>query len=92
MFGADSRYAKLKPITVIGANGKPVQIVPIRFIGSADSVLSRRIRQDDRPDLLAYEFYKEPQLFWRIADANEVMRPGELVSYTGSLIGVPTKD
>lgn len=92
MFDADSRYAKLKPITVIGPNGNQVQIVPIRFIGSADPVMSRRIRQGDRPDLLAYEFYKEPQLFWRIADANEVMRPGELVSYAGSLIGIPTKE
>lgn len=91
MFDLDSRYSKLKPLTVSGPGGAPVQIVPIRFIAATTPVIARRVRQGDRPDLLAYEFYKEPQLFWRIADANEVMRPGELVSSNGSLIGVPTK-
>jgi hypothetical protein len=91
MFDLDSRYSKLTPLTVPGPKGVPVQIVPIRFIATTVPVIARRIRQGDRPDLLAYEFYKEPQLFWRIADANEVMRPGELVSNYGSLIGVPQK-
>jgi hypothetical protein len=92
MFDPDSRYANLQPLTVAGPNGNPVQIVPIRFIASTDAVISRRIAQGDRPDLLAYEFYKEPQLFWRVADANEVMRPSELVADPGSLIGIPTKE
>ena len=92
MFDPDSRYAKLTPITVIGPSGNLVQIVPIRFISPTDPVMSRRIQQGDRPDLLAYEFYKEPQLFWRIADANEVTRPGDLVSDPGNLIGIPTKE
>jgi len=92
MFDPDSRYSKLKPLTVQGPNRTPVQIVPVRFISPAPPVISRRIRQGDRPDLLAYEFYKEPQLFWRIADANEVMRPGELVANPGDLIGVPPKE
>ncbi|HEX3868473.1 MAG TPA: hypothetical protein VHV78_17035, partial [Gemmatimonadaceae bacterium] len=87
----DSRYVKLTPRTVTGPNGSPVQIVPIRFIPSVVPVIARRIVQRDRPDLLAYEFYKEPPLFWRIADANEVMRPGELVAAPGTLIGIPTK-
>jgi len=92
MFDLDSRYSKLTPLTVPGPNGTPVQIVPIRFIAAANPVIARRIRQGDRPDLLAYEFYKEPQLFWRIADANEVMRPSEMVSNLGGLIGIPTKE
>ncbi len=92
MFDPDSRYSKLQALTVTGPNGNPVQIVPVRFIGPAEAAISRRIRQGDRPDLLAYEFYKEPVLFWRIADANEVMRPGELVSDPGSLIGIPPKE
>ena len=54
--------------------------------------LGSRIRQEDRPDLLAYEFYKEPELFWRIADSNEVMRPSELVAERGSVIGIPPKE
>jgi len=92
MFDPDSRYSKLQPLTVTGPNGNPVQIAPIRFIAPGDPIISRQIRQGDRPDLLAYEFYKEPPLFWRIADANEVMRPGELVAGPGSLIGIPPKE
>jgi hypothetical protein len=92
MFDTDSRYSQLRPLTVTGPNGSPVQIVPIRFIAATTPIMSRRIQQGDRPDLLAYEFYKEPQLFWRIADANEAMRPSELVATPGSLIGIPTKE
>jgi len=92
MFDRDSRYSKLKPITVNGPNGTPVRIVPIRFIAAATPVIARRIKQGDRPDLLAYEFFKEPQLFWRIADANEVMRPSELTATLGALTGIPPKE
>ena len=66
--------------------------MPIRFIAEVDPAIGRRIKQGDRPDLLAYEFYKEPQLFWRIADANAVMRPAELVDTPGNLIGIPPKE
>jgi hypothetical protein len=92
MFDPDSRYSQLTPLTVAGPNGTPVQILPIRFIPETTPLMSRRVSQGDRPDLLAYEFYKEPQLFWRIADANEAMRPAELVSTLGGLIGIPTKE
>jgi hypothetical protein len=92
MFDSDSRYSQLTPLTVPGPAGTPVQIAPIRLIPGTTPVIARRIKLGDRPDLLAYEFYKEPQLFWRIADANEVMRPSELIATPGSLIGIPTKE
>jgi hypothetical protein len=91
MFSSDSRYAKLAPITTTGPDGTPVLVAPIRFISPVEPVLARRTRDGDRPDLLAHEFYKEPQRFWRIADANRVMRPRELVDVSGILIGIPTK-
>jgi hypothetical protein len=92
MFDRDSRYGQLTPLTVVGPNGSPVRIVPIRFIQPTAAVIARRIKQGDRPDLLAYEFFQEPQLFWRIADANETMRPSELTALPGSLIGIPPKE
>ena len=92
MFDRDSRYSQLTPLTVPGPNGSQVRIVPIRFIPATAPVIARRIKQGDRPDLLAYEFYKEPQLFWRIADANEVMRPSDLTGSLGTLIGIPPKE
>jgi hypothetical protein len=91
MFDRDSRYSKLTPLTVTGPGGRTVSIVPIRFIPATAAVITRRIKQGDRPDLLAYEFYKEPELFWRIADANEALRPSELIAQPGGLIGIPPK-
>jgi hypothetical protein len=91
MFDLDSRYYQLTPLTVSGPNGTPVQIAPIRFIPATQPIMSRRIQKGDRTDLLAYEFYKEAQLFWQIADANQVMRPEELIDNPGSLIGIPAK-
>jgi len=47
------------------------------------------VAQGDRPDLLAYRYYRDPLKFWRIADANRVLTANELVAQPGDRILVP---
>lgn len=91
MFDQTSRYADVATYTVPDASGRSVTIVTIRFIPPTPGVTSRRIEQQDRPDLLAHQTYQAPEQFWRIADANEVLDPAELVDTPGKRILIPAR-
>jgi len=92
MFDPTSRYAPVADYNVTDAQGRTVTIKKIRFIPQVDAQISRRIEQPARPDLLAFEYYRAPEQFWRIADANSVMDPTELVAEPGKLVKIPPRD
>ena len=89
MFDATSRYAPIESYTVLDDTGRCVTLKKVRFIPDTPAPTSRRIVVGDRPDLLAHEFYRAPEQYWRIADANDVMHPGELVAEPGRFIKIP---
>ena len=91
MFERGSRYEKSPVYTVLDAQGRPVNIVKVRQLPLLEGAFTRRVLQQDRVDLLAYEFYKRPDLFWHIADANEVVDPAELTEEIGKQIEIPTQ-
>lgn len=88
MFDPDSRYRSLETYPVQDDQGRAVKIVKIRFIPPTPAQLSHTVTQSDRPDLLAFQYYRRPTLFWRIADANDVVDPAELVN-PGEVIKIP---
>src|SRR3712207_7493402 len=47
------------------------------------STLVHVVAQDERLDQLAFLAYREPDRFWRIADANLAMWPPDLVERVG---------
>jgi len=91
MFTSNSRYARVEDYEVRDAQGRPAKIKKVRFIPGTLANLTRQIVQWDRPDLLAFLYYQEPDRFWRIADANEVMDPAELVEELGAIIRIPPR-
>ncbi len=40
-------------------------------------------------DTLAYRYFRDPLVFWRIADANEAMLPRELTEELGRRLSIP---
>lgn len=63
-----------------------------RFIPSPSTVtIAGRhvVRSLDRPDTLAAQYFGEPLLYWRIADANAVIDPGELTDTPGRRVVIP---
>ena len=91
MFDPGSRYEDLGTYQVTDGRGRTVTLARTRFIPPTPGVAGRRIVQQDRQDLLAMEFYRDPELFWRIADANDVVDPAELVDVLGAVIRIPPR-
>lgn len=92
MFDATSRYARLPVLTWTAPDGTPVVYVARRFLprgGSLPLLAQTAVRSDDRPDTLTARTLGDPTTFWRVADANDVMDPGELVDAPGRLVRIP---
>ncbi len=91
MFDSDSRYFPVENYQVPDPQGNPVKIKKVRFIPDTPGNLTRQVVQGDRPDLIAFLYYQEPNLFWRIADANQVIDPAQLVEQVGTPIRIPAR-
>jgi hypothetical protein len=90
-FPPESRYHTVPLATVLLADGRQATYLRRRFVPAPErfvAVGERSIVQGDRPDLLANELFGAPELFWRLCDANGVLRPDDLVAVVGSVIRV----
>lgn len=84
MFTRGSRYE-----AVGESEYKAVRYKRIRFLPAADGVGGQGVQQGDRPDIIAWRIAQDPEAFWRLADANNVMRPAELTARVGTRIRTP---
>ncbi len=80
MFSKISRYKKLTGIVTIDARGRSLESKRIRLLPEVSGTFLHTIEENDRPDHLAYKYYKQPLKWWRICDANPgFMSPMELL-------------
>jgi len=96
VFEPTSRYYGIETaeLTVLDAAGEPrvVGYVRRRFVSGAPSnttLVSHAIVQGERLDHLAARYLGDPTQFWRICDANNVLRPEELVEEPGRRVDIP---
>jgi len=92
MFDSTSRYYRLAILAIQKADGTPVAYVSRRFLPAGSSLpllADIQVDSSDRPDLIAYRTLGDPTVFWRIADANDVMDPVELVDEPGTTVRIP---
>ena len=86
MFGVNSRYYGTAQQQLTLPDGQVVVYLARRFVPRPDSLAdlgSYTVRPMDRIDLIAYRALGDPQLSWRIADANGAMSPEELETPVG---------
>ena len=74
-----SRYEKVSVYQVMDENGRTVSVLSIRFIPPTPAGYLHTFTADQRLDLLAYNFYRNPEKFWLIGDANTEMDPDDLL-------------
>ena len=74
-----SRYEKTGVYQATDADGKTVTALGIRIIPHTPAGYLHTFRADERLDILAYNFYRNPEKFWLIADANDAMDPEDLL-------------
>lgn len=89
MITQGSRYTNSAVTTAI-VNGKPAKvIVPGTPQPLTVSFTTYIVTEGDTPDLLANQFYSDPTLWWRIADANpEILWWGSISP--GTRLRIPT--
>ena len=81
LFPPTSRYAGLDLATLERPEGTPVVYVRRRFIPPPERYVTLQehvVAQGQRLDQLAALYLGDPEQFWRICDANVVLRPEEL--------------
>lgn len=89
MFFKGSRYEKVVTAQITDASGRAIKYKGIRFIPETPAIMQHTVVQGDRLDLIAHQYYQDPELFWRICDANKAMLPDELVAEVGRRILIP---
>lgn len=84
-FAPNSRYYGLET-KELEVGGQKVRYLARRFIPHPEGLAViglHTVSQSERPDHVAAHYLNDPELFWRIADANRVLRPEELTETVG---------
>jgi len=81
LFPPSSRYAGVPVATIERADGTTVAYVRRRLIAPPESyapLAEHTVTQGERLDIIAARYLGDPELFWRICDANAAIWPQEL--------------
>lgn len=95
MFLRHSRYQSPRPARRFSArNGEPPRFAGIRPrpIGPAPGVLEHVVSKGERLDRLAYYYFRDSRLWWRIVDANpDLLFTGVLLldDFAGQTLLIP---
>ncbi len=91
LFPPTSRYYGKKALTHETEDGKTIVYLERRFISQPerfDLIREHTVTEGDRPDNVAADVLGDPGQFWRIADANNVLRPEELTQEVGKKLRI----
>ena len=86
LFAPNSRYYGLPTLTQTFPDGRTISYLTRRFVPQPDQFSLLKLHavvQNDRLDILAGTYFDDPQQYWRICDANNAIRPNELVETIG---------
>jgi nucleoid-associated protein YgaU len=92
VFFKGSRYTAVAEHEITDERGRVLRYKGIRFMPDSPADLGYVIQQGDRLDLVAHRAYRDPERFWRIADANRALWPPDLVAEPGATILIPPAD
>ncbi len=91
LFTPTSRYQGIDTETMTRKDGTQVIYLSRRFVPSPalfQLLQEYTVRQGDRLDNISGKYLGDPELFWRIADANGAMRPEDLVAIIGRILRI----
>ena len=95
MFDASSRYAKVsdETVSVTDPDGtqRTVTYKARRFVPPAASMttlVEHTVADGERLDVITARYVGDPTQFWRLCDANTVLRPDELTEQAGRVIDI----
>ena len=86
-----SRYATVATYQSTDAGGRVVTALKFRFIPPTPAGYFHTFTADERLDIIAYKFYRNPEKFWLIADANTEIDPEDLLEPGRQLLIPPDR-
>jgi hypothetical protein len=89
-FAPTSRYYGL-PLTTVVIDGVVVRMVGRRFVPDPSrfaTIARHTVVDGERPDTVATQAFGDPELFWRLCDANRELRPAALTETVGRVLRV----
>ena len=89
MFFRGSRYESVTTLTHATAEGRTIRYKALRIVPEPRGSLTHGVRQDERLDRVAQDWFGNAELWWRVADANTELDPDALVAEPGRTITVP---
>jgi hypothetical protein len=91
VFPPTSRYHGIETAETEMPGGRTVTYLRRRFVPASErfSLLQEHtVTEGERPDAIAARYLDDPEQFWRICDANDVMHPNELTDTIGRRIRI----
>jgi hypothetical protein len=89
MFFRGSRYANVGEHEITDGKGRVIRYKRIRFIPEMGARFSYIVTDGERLDHISQSFYQNPELFWRVCDANLALWPDDLIAEAGRTILIP---
>ena len=89
MFFRGSRYEHVPDAELARPDGRTVRYKRMRFAAPASNAATEVAGEGTRPDLLAHRTVGDAEQFWRLCDANDVLRPVDLTAVPGRRVRIP---
>ena len=92
MKNANTIIKSIKTVKSKNGQGNNITYLKRRFVPQPErfSLLYKHtVLQDERLDNLSNQYYNDPEQYWKICDANEVLQPDELTWESGNKIQIP---
>jgi hypothetical protein len=90
-FPPNSRYHTTPTAVLVTAGARVITYLRRRFVPAPERFATLRehlVAQGDRLDRVAAQHLGDPELFYRICDANGAVRPDELVEVAGTRLRI----
>lgn len=90
-FAANSRYVFTGTRTWTAPDGTPIAYLDRRFVPHPEALAGiawRTVAAGDRLDSVAAAALGDPELSWRVADANRAMLPRDLTDVPGTALRI----
>ncbi len=92
MFPVSSRYYNIAIVKLERPGEREIAYLRRRFLppAAASATLAEHVvNQDERLDNITALYLADPELFWRLCDANNALDPDELTREIGRRLKIP---
>jgi hypothetical protein len=83
MFFRGSRYEPVPTATLAGKNGRDVRYKRLRLVVREPAPITYLVQEGDRVDTVAWNVFRDAEMWWRIADANADLVADDLADVPG---------